>query len=105
MNMSEEEQAKALKAWQSALRDYEGEFQSEFEFLAWNVHGQHLKIYCWPRYLKYMSMGVDISEGRGGSARGMSSPCNTADSAEAYTQKCIAFAELKRKEFEQLKLW
>ena len=92
---------KAHKIWETILSAYEGEF-SEGEHFAHEFKGKGSKgkfLVTFQCYGAYVSIGADLSES------GTGSPCETLARVREATEEATRFCGMKRKEFEQLRLW
>ena len=92
---------KAHEIWRTILSDYEGEF-SEGEHWSHEFKGKGAKgkfLVTFQSYGAYISIGADLSES------GIGSPCETLARVREATEEATRFCGMKRKEYEQLRLW
>ncbi len=91
----------AYEIWRAVLSAYEGEF-SESEHFAHEFKGKGAKgkfLVTFQCYGPYVSIGADLSES------GCGSPCDTLAQVREATEEATRFCGMKRKDFEQLRLW
>ena len=92
---------KAHEIWKAVLSGYEGEF-APYDRFGYSFKGQGSKgrfLVTFQSYGAYVSIGADLSES------GVGSPCDTLARVREATEEATKFCGMKRKEFEQLKLW
>ena len=95
------DEKKAYEIWETILSAYDGEFAPRDRF-GYSFKGKGSKgkfSVTFQTHETHVSIGADLSES------GTGSPCDTLAQVRRATERATEFCGMKRKEFEQLKLW